>query len=356
MVINMTNKKIYNFFLFMSTLTRSLVEVFSVILLYNRGYNINDILIFLLVMYLMGILVNYLSLVINYKIILIVSILLYGFSYLYLSIMKNNFIGLIIFAIMLSISSYSYHAIRHYLALKLTNYNKENKINIILVITYIATILSNILGIILIERLSILLVSIVILFLSFISVIPILKLKSIKRNKIDLKGVNISKDKFIYSSLEQFKVILMELQPLYVFLYVKNSVSYVGIFNIIINIASLLVMLFISNRVSNKYFRYINIVLGVVIVLKINIKNSIILLGIAFFEGIGIKLYEKFSLDNLYDLDKNDINSYLIVEEIIFFVSKSLIMLMFILFIPYLKYIIYICVVGLVVSGFYIKD
>ena len=47
----MTNKGIYNFFLFMSTLTRGLVEVFSVIFLYNLGYSINNILLFLLIMY-----------------------------------------------------------------------------------------------------------------------------------------------------------------------------------------------------------------------------------------------------------------------------------------------------------------
>ena len=70
----MTNKRIYNFFLFLSTLTRSLVEVFSVILLYNKGYSINNILFFLLVMYLSGILVNYLSLIINYKVVLVFSI------------------------------------------------------------------------------------------------------------------------------------------------------------------------------------------------------------------------------------------------------------------------------------------
>ena len=71
----MTNKRIYNFFLFLSTLTRSLVEVFSVILLYNKGYSINNILFFLLVMYLSGILVNYLSLIINYKIVTKIAII-----------------------------------------------------------------------------------------------------------------------------------------------------------------------------------------------------------------------------------------------------------------------------------------
>lgn len=356
----MTNKKIYNFFLFMSTLTRSLVEVFSVVLLYDKGYTIHDILLFLLVMYLMGIAVNYFSLIINYKVVLGISILLYGVSYLYLSIMKVHLISLILFALLFAIGNYSYHAIRHYLALKLmTNKNKVIKDNNhILFVTYVSTILANILGILLIKKLPIVLVSMVIMVLSVISVVPVFKLKGnhIKNYHINLREVKISKNKVIFSILEQFKVILMELQPLFLYLYVKSSFNYIGIFNIVINFASLLVMMFISRRVSNKYFKYFNIVLGIVLILKINIKNSFILLGIAFLEGVGIKLYEKFSLDNLYDLNENHINSYLIVEEIIFFVSKSFIMFLFILFIPNIQYILYVCIIGLIVSGFYIKD
>lgn len=352
----MTNKRIYNFFLFLSTLTRSLVEVFSVILLYNKGYSINNILFFLLVMYLSGILVNYLSLIINYKVVLVFSILLYGVSYIYLSFMGNNLINLIVFAVILSFSSYSYHAIRHSLALYLIDYNEGKNINKFLIITYIAVMISNVIGIFLIEKLPILVTGIVILVLSFISVVPVLKLKNIKKEKINLSKVAIPRNKIFFNILEQFKVILLELQPLYLYIYVKKSISYVGTFNILINLASLIVMLFISKRVTNKYFRYVNILLGIVLIFKFNIDNSIILLFIALLEGIGIKLYEKFSLNNLYDVKRSNINSYLIVEEFIFFITKSVLMVVFILLVRDLKLILYICILGIVISGFYIRD
>ena len=127
-------------------------------------------------------------------------------------------------------------------------------------------------------------------------------------------------------------------------------------FNILINLASLIVMLFISKRVTNKYFRYVNILLGIVLIFKFNIDNSIILLLIALLEGIGIKLYEKFSLNNLYDVKRSNINSYLIVEEFIFFITKSVLMVVFILLVRDLKLILYICILGIVISGFYIRD
>lgn len=356
MVIRMTNKKIYNFFLFLSTMTRSLVEVFSVILLYEKGYSVNNIVLFLLVMYLVGILVNYVSLAINYKLVLIVSILLYGGSYLFLSFMNNDLLSMILFGIILAGGSYSYHSIRHYLAVEMIDYDKGKNINIILVVMYVAMIVSNILGMVLINKLSIMGTSVVIMILSIISLIPIFKLDKIKRDKVDLFSVKIDKNKIWFSIMEQFKVIFMELQPLYIYLFVKASTYYVGIFNVIINGASLVFMLFISKRVNNKYFRYVNILFGVVLLLKLNIRNSIIMLGVAFLEGVFTKLYEKFSLSNLYDIGNNSTNSYLIVEEIIFFVSKSIMMLIFLLFVNNIIVILYICIIGIVISGFYIRD
>ena len=354
----MTNKNIYNFFLFLSNLTRNLVQVFSIVLLYNKGYSIDNILIFLLVMYISGVIVNIVSLIINYKIVLIISTITYGISYIYLSMMNYNIINLIILAILLSISTYSYHAIRHKLGLVMLNHHKDNNINIILIINYISIIISNILGIILIKKLPLLITSIIILILSSISIYPIIKLKDNTNIKYKYKGINLTKEKIIFNILEQFKVILVELQPLYLYIYINinNNIAYIGIFNIIINIASLIVMLKISNKINNKYFKYITIILGIILTIKLNLNNNILLLLIAFLEGIGIKLFEKNSLYSLYhNIKKNNIIIYLLIEELIFFTTKSIIMLMFLLFIKDLKIILYICIIGIVLSGFYLK-
>ena len=352
----MTNKNIYNFFLFLSNLTRNLVQVFSIVLLYNKGYSIKNILIFLLVMYISGIIVNIISIISNYKLVLIISNITYGISYIYLSIMNNSIPNLIILAILLSISTYSYHAIRHKLALIMLNHHKDNNINIILILSYISIILSNIIGIILIKKLSLIITSIIILILSSISIYPILKLKDNIKTIYKYKGISLTKEKLLFNILEQFKVILVELQPLYLYIYTNNNISYVGIFNIIINIASLIVMLIINNKINNKYIKYITIFLGIILTIKLNINNNILLLLIAFLEGIGIKLFEKNSLYSLYhNIKKDNVITYLLIEEIIFFTTKSIIMLIFILFIKNLKIILYICIIGIIISGFYLR-
>ncbi|MBR3161548.1 MAG: hypothetical protein IKF19_02300 [Bacilli bacterium] len=352
----MTNKNIYNFFLFLSNLTRNLVQVFSIVLLYNKGYSIENILLFLLVMYISGIIVNIGSLIINYKTVLIISTIIYGISYIYLSIMNYNIINLIILAILLSISTYSYHAIRHKLGLIMLNHHRDNNINIILIINYISIIISNILGIILIKKLPLLITSIVIFILSSISIYPIIKLKDNISIKYKYKGINLTRKKITFNILEQFKVILVELQPLYLYIYINNNITYIGIFNIIINIASLIVMIIINNNIKINYIKYITILLGIILTIKLNLNNIILLLLIAFLEGIGIKLFEKNSLYSLYyNIKKSNAVTYLLIEELIFFATKSIIMLIFILLIKDLKMILYICIAGIVLSGFYLK-
>lgn len=340
----------------MSVMTRGLVEVFSVILLYQKGFSLTNIYLFLFIMYLSGIFVNYFSLRFSYKFVMILSALLYGGSYLYLSYMESSFINLIIFAFLLAFSSYSFHAIRHYLAMKMIDYDKGKNINLLLVVNYLAVTFSSLIGALLIEKLDVVVTSLIIIVFSLLSIIPIWGMEDIKRERLDLKKVKIEKDKFVFSILEQFKVLFLELQPIYLYLYVEKSVYYVGIFNVIINLASLVVMIFISRKIQNRHFRYVNIMLGVVLVLKINISNSLWLLLVAFLEGIFVKLYEKFSLNNLYDFDYQVISSYLLYEEFIFFGAKSVFMLLFFLFIKDIRMILYFCIVGLVFSGFYIKD
>ena len=347
--------KTYNIFLFLSTLTRNLVNVFSLVLLYKKGYTINNLLFFLFIMYLMGILVNYFSLKIYYKVVLIISSIIYGISFIYLSVLNKGLISLSILAILLAIGNYSYHTIRHFLALTMFEKGKQDT-GVFIMINYLSIIGSSLVGMYLIKRLSLTVTSIIVFILSFISIIPILRQPriNIDNNRVD-KRVSISKNKIIFNILEQFKVIFMELQPLFLFIYVDKSIYYVGIFNVITNIASLIVIYFISKKISYKYFKYYTLILGIILILKLNIKSGIILLIIAFLEGVFVKIYEYVSLFNLYDYGDNCVSKYLLFEELIFFGSKTLIVLLYLLFNLDIYFIMYINLVGIIISGLFIR-
>ena len=125
----MTNGKRYNLFILISTLARNIVEIFSSVILYEKGYSVKNILLFFAILYGFGIVVNivsiYLGRIIKQKNILIISSLIYGYAFYYLSTMSINLTNLIIYSLLLSIGSYTYHSMRHYLALSILP--KDNK-------------------------------------------------------------------------------------------------------------------------------------------------------------------------------------------------------------------------------------
>ena len=220
----MKKNTIYQIFLFLSTFTRGLVEVFSLVLLYKKGFTIYNLFFFLFFSYTFGILVNYVSLKFSYKKILSISCLLYGISFLYLTFMDKNILSLILLAILLSSSNYSFHALKHLLALELLEDSKNNT-NKIIMITYFGIIVSSLVGIYLIEQLSLVITSIIIFALSFIAILPVLKLghKPSVYSKKELKKIKIEKNKIMFNVLEQFKVIFLEVQPLFLYIYIDSS-------------------------------------------------------------------------------------------------------------------------------------
>ena len=346
----------YAVFLFLSTFTRGLVEIFSLVLLYKKGFSQNEIFFFLFLLYTIGILVNYLSLKLPYKLILVISSILYGTSFLYLSTMKTDLSSLIILALLLSCSTYSYHSIRHLLSL-ITVKKSHIPTTHIITTMYVGIILSSIVGIYFINKLPFLITSLIIFALSFLSLIPIFKLKQpevLEKPQDCLKKVKLSKPKIIFNVLEQFKVLFLEIQPLFLYLYVEKSISYVGIFNVILNVASLIVVYFLSKKIKTSHFKYICFLLGITFILKLNIKNNIFLFGIAFFEGIFVKIYETFSLNNLYNLEDNQIIPYLITEEFIFFLTKSIVLLVVCLCHLNIYVLMYTAIIGIMISGFFL--
>ncbi len=355
----MNNNNIkYNTFLLLSTLFRNLVEVFNIALLYKLGYSIKNILLYYTVFFSISILVNvltiYLTNYIKTKYILILSNILFCFSYYFLNKMNHNITNLLIFALINSFSSYMYHSIRHYYAIKHTKLS-NSEIGNIAIYTFIGIIISSYLGPFITEKYSLSITLIIMSILSIISIIPLLLIKDniVKEHIVNVKIDSARKNFFI---LEQSKVLFLLIQPLYLYLYITNDIKYIGIFNIINSIASIIIIYYIVRKINiNKYFKYTNILLIIVLVIKLNIVNKYLTLLIAFFEGLLIKIYEIVSMKNLYQLKIDNIKSYLIKVEVIFCLTRSIFMLVSFLAINDIKIILYILLVFIFLSSFSIK-
>ena len=137
------------------------------------------------------------------------------------------------------------------------------------------------------------------------------------------------------------------------YLYVSKDLKYIGIFNVINSIASIIFVYILVRKINvNKWFKYFNILLVIVLLLKLNILNKYFILILAFFEGLLVKVYEIVSMKNLYQVKTDNIKSYLIKVEIIFCLVRSIFMFIFYLFIHDIKIILYILLLFIFLSGF----
>lgn len=357
----MKDIKLYQIFIFLSTLSRNMLEVFSAVILYKMGYDIKHIFLFFAITYFLGIFSNFFSIVvgnkISYKAVLIISSFLYGITFYYLSIMDNNVSSLIILAFLFSFSSFSYHVIRHYYALKILPKNEKKEVGNILIATYLALIPASYIGAIITNNFSLTISVVILIVFSVLGVVPLLFFKSSDKGltKIKINMSNISKNSLLFFIFEQFKVVFLVFQPLYLFLFVSSNLEYIGIFNIFLGISSVIFVYFFTRKIDEKkYFKRLNIIFCLILLLKINMSNSIFLLFIAFFEGLGTKLFEIVSANNIYNIDKEnvEVNGYLILVEFIFCFIRFLICILGFLFIPDLKVLLYICILGIFICSF----
>lgn len=323
--------KLYNIFIFLSTFIRNILEIYSCIYLYQKGLSFREILLFYILVYLIGIILNIMIYFISRKVsinyLLIISIIFSIITY-YLFHKSNNYLLL---GILLSVSMFTYHPVRHIYGV----YSLNNKVDIgnNLIFMYIAIILSNYF---VMKRINIL----VIILLSFLSIIPLFFInKKMYNSQMSL----IKKDKVIFFVKDQGRVLFMLFEPLFLYLYINNSIRYVGLFNVIVSIASIIYMIFIIRYVNvDKYFKFINIFLVFVLILKLNINNKVFLYVIAFFEGLCFKTSELYSTNILYNTVDEPIG-YIVMSQIIFLVAR-IVLLIISYFIGDIKIMLYMFV------------
>lgn len=341
----MKNLKYYNIYIFISSFTRNIIDIFSVVLLYKNNFPINTIIGIYAIVYFIGSYISTLTIQIGskigYKYILIFSSIITSISFYFINISHNPYI----ISIFLSLSIFTYHPIKHYYGLSLLKKKKE--IGNTIILTYIATILSSYFAI---KEINL----IYLVLISLISIIPSLFIKKEESKKITYPK-NIPKSTLNFFILDQTKILFLLLQPLYLYT-ISNTITYVGIFNIVITISSILYIYFYANKKDiEKYYKYINIMFVLILLLKLNITNKIILLIIAFLEGIGIKTNELISTMNLYH-NKTSKEGYLIISEIIFCLVRGFFLSIIYIFRINLKTSLYLLLIGIFLLSFQYKN
>ena len=342
----MKTLKNYNIFIFISTFTRNIIDIYSIVYLYQKGIILKDIILIYALIYFLGVFISTLSIKIGsklgYKYILIISTIITSITFYII----NNINNIYLISLFLSLSIFTYHPIKHYYGMNILK-NKKN-IGNTLILTYIATILSSY---IVINNLK----TIYLIIIQIISIIPALFIKK-EINKENNKIPKLKKNKLNFFILDQFKLIFILLQPLYLYI-ISRKVLYIGIFNIVLTISSVIYTYVIANKIDiEKKYKYINIIFCIILILKLNIINKTLLLVLAFIEGIGIKSNELISTINLYSVD-NPNKEYIITTEKIFCLAKTIILCIIYFILPHFKIAMYFLIIGIFFLSFqYKKD
>ena len=345
----MKNIKFYNIYMFISTFTRNIIDLYSVVYLYKLYPSIKTIIGIYSLIYFLGLFISYLSIKlgnkVGYKYILIFSSIITSITFVVLN--NAKIINTYIVSILLSLSIFTYHPLKHYYGITLLN--EKEKLGISLILIYLASFFSSYFVIKDIK-------SIILIIITIIGIIPTLLIEKNIPKKIEYPK-NILPSKIQFFIFDQFRILFLLLEPLYLYI-ISKTISYVGVFNIIITISSIIYLYFITNNKNiniKKYYCYLNILFVIFLLLKLNITNKIILLIIAFFEGIGIKTNELISTMNLYkikNLKLSEKEGYLIISEIIFCSTRAIILFIFYLFNVNLVIMMYILLIGVFILSF----
>lgn len=361
----MSNLKKYNLFITITSFAKLLVEVFIPLLLYNEGFNIKEILLFLIFKYTFCALIIPFGIKIgnnhSYTKLMLISSILFTLTYTYLNLLTHHKFALIFLALLFAFYLTFYWLGRHVYALSIIEEKKiTDNVSLYSIFTVIGGLPATYIGAKILENFGFITLTIIVFVLMVISIIPLIKIKDIKikPKKETLKNIikTFPLKNYLFITIDQLRYIACSIFPLFIFIYIKKELSYLGVINIISGFGSIIYIYLLSKKMDkNKkdYLKISSLLLGVIYLLKISITNSHIFLIIIFFEGIFKSALDTIILRNTYAYGKNyEVTTYIEFTELLNNITRTCFLIIFYIFNLSLKTIIIISIIGIITNAF----
>jgi len=360
----MSNLKKYNLFILITSFAKLLVELFIPIILYKKDFSIKEIVLFLILKYLFCSILVPITLKVGSKIsytkIMLISSIMFSVTYIYLNFINHNLISLLILSIIFSIYLVFYWIGRHIYALSIIEDKKiTDNVSLYQIFNIMGGIPATLIGAKILEYFGFITLTVIVTVLMVLSIIPLIKIKDVNINKnVNIKEVitTFPKRNYAFIIIDQFRYLGALIFPLYIFLYIKSDLSYLGVINIISGIGSVIYIYILSKRMDKNKKDYLlasSIFLGIIYLLKIMIKNSYLFLLIIFFEGVMKSSLDTIVLRNTYAYGKNyDVCSYIGFIELLNNLFRTVFLIIFFVLGVSLKFIIIVSILGIFVNAF----
>ena len=362
-----SNQKKFGIYVFLSTFSRSLIEVFIPVILYKFGYSIKEVLLYYLIVNLVSLFITYPSIYIsnkyNNKILSIVGITSFIALQVALNYMVRSIAYLVLIAVLFAFYRRGYWISRRYYNLEIIkDKNIATSYSIIMILNQLAVVVSGYIGSLILDFVSLRVLTIIAIILFALCLIPINMMKfehEKKQYNLDLKDTikSIPKsDIYLFGSYELNNVIKF-LIPLYIVIYVKDTYQTIGLVTLITNLALLIFTFLFGKKLDKSKSNYLKIAILLTVAIYILKVNSIgfALFIVSFIEGFVSKMYELSINKEFYTLSKQfEYYNYNLMYEITQNLFRSI--LVFILYITNLdiRNMIYVSL-AFVLFGIFLK-
>jgi hypothetical protein len=237
------NQRRYNFFVFLSTFARQLIELFIPIILYKAWFVVKDIIFYYFCVswfsFILAPIVIKLARKVRYNTILLFWIISFIALQLIIGYISISVWYLILVALLFACYRRCYRITRRLYNLKVIhNTNIWISYTFISIINQLACMVATYVGAILLDFVNIEILTCISILLFIVSIYPISKIKTTKQEKTGIK-LNLiwtlkkitNSDKYIFGSYELLNFVRF-LIPLYLFIYVSDTYQIVWILQV----------------------------------------------------------------------------------------------------------------------------
>jgi hypothetical protein len=354
------NQRRYNFFVFLSTFARQLIELFIPIILYKAWFSIKNVVLYYFCVSLFSCILAPIVIKIAKKIKYNTILLIWIISFVILQILIAHIYVSIRYLVLIAFLFACYRRC-YWITRRLYNLKVIHNTNIwlsytfISIINQVACMIATYAGALLLDFVNIGTLTCISIILFVISIYPISKIKSHQKKTADrklnlfwtLKKISIS-NKYIFGSYELLNFVRF-LIPLYLVIYVSNTYQIVWILQVFTWLATILFSYLYGKKINKKNVNYLNLSIFLIVLIyamKINV-TWIFLAIVSFLEWFiskmneisvnkeFIKLSKWFDYENFnYAYEQTQNIFRLIVSAIMFlFINDLRVMIYFILFV-----------------------
>ena len=311
----MNNRKKFELYVFLSTFSRNLIEVFIPVILYKFGYELREVIIYFLLSNIFSLVLSYplieFSKKFNNKILTFIGIIAFVTLQIMLANITYSMIYILIISFLYALYRRGYWISRRFYNLQVMEKEKiGTTFSIISIVNHLGVIFASYIGAVMLDYLTVELVTVISITIFMLSILPLsfMKFKHEKNNeKITLiktlKSIPFS-NLYLFGSYELLNVIKCFFS-LYIVIYVKDTYSTVGLFNLITNLSVLGFSYFYGKKIDEKknYLKLSIILVVITYIFKAN-TTYIALAIVSFFEGVFTKMHEISISKEFYTLSK----------------------------------------------------